>query len=468
MKTRTGRQRSKNQNDKQKPKRSPRKWRPIVLLCILALLFVGFWYRGGVSGIAISMAETSIKNWQLEPASKWLAFAERIGNSGKVQFLLARVARLNNDSELMREHLVKAHALGFPAAPLNREQSLLSMSYGEIDATLDSKAKQWIAEQPPDEGLVVDAYANGLAAQSRFDEAVRVLEEYERAFPEDPMVNFRLGVMNEHLRSSAKAEDEYKIALQKDPTYIRAAWSLARLRSSKNAPQEAIDILLPYEKGKPEIAVKTMLAHCYQQLGELERSRELFKAVAELGFKAGLESYSIVDDPPERFLAASELGVLDAKLGNWEEARKYLELALEVNPRDFVARNSYAQALRRLGLQEQAEKELVRITEERKEYDKITVLREQISQNQADVEARVQMGKILFKYESTRFGLFWIRSALTYDPKNKEANEFLGEYYRGKAETATSPTETTYYENRARFHFGQIDAEANYDATPKK
>ena len=467
MKTRTGQTRPKNSGEKRKTTQSPRKWRPIVLLCILALLLAGFWYRGGVTGIAIGMAETAIKNWQLESASGWLAFSEKLGQSSKVQFLLARVARLNNDPDIMRQHLVKAHELGSAAAPLNREQELLRISYGEIDSLLDSKAKQWIAEQPADLGLVVDAYANGLAAQSRFSEAALVLENYEQLYPEDPMVNFRLGVMNEHLRSSAKAEDEYRIAMQKDPNYIRAAWSLARLRSSKNAPQEAIEILKPHEKGKPVIAVRTMLAHCNQQLGDLDRSRELFKSVADLGFQAGLESYSLVDDPPERFLAASELGVLDTKMGNWEEARKYLELALDVNPRDFVARNSYAQVLRRLGLQDRAEKELARITEERSEYDKITVLREQIGQNPADVDARVQMGKILFKYESTRFGLFWIRSALTYDPKCTEAHQFLGDYYRGKAEAATSPTDVQYYESKARFHFGQLEDEATAPSTAK-
>ncbi len=462
MKTRSRRRTaSKNKSENAKANAaSSRSWRKPLLFGILALLFAGFWYRGGVSGVAASLADSAIKRWQLESASKWLDFADKLGESADVKFLLARVARLNNDPELMRQYLVEAHELGHRADPLNREQSLLSISFGEIDSVLDSKAKHWIAEQPPDEGLVVDAYVNGLAAQSRFSEAVEVLEAYEQSNPLDPMVNFRLGVMNEHLRNSANAEEEYKLALEKDPTYIRAAWSLARLRSSKNIPQEAIEILKPFEKGKATIAVRTMIAHCYQQMGDLERSRELFKSVADMGFEAGLESYRFVDDTPERFLAASELGVLDTKMGNWEEARKYLEMALEVNPRDFVARNSYAQVLRRLGLQEQAERELARITEERKEYDKITVLREQISQNRADVDARVEIGKILFKYESTRFGLFWVRSALTYDPKNKEAHQFLADYYLSKANESTNATDIKLYESKAKYHLGQIETEA--------
>jgi Tfp pilus assembly protein PilF len=164
-----------------------------------------------------------------------------------------------------------------------------------------------------------------------------------------------------------------------------------------------------------------------------------------------------VDEAPDRFLAASELGVLEVKLGNWESAKKYLELALEENPRDFIARNSYGQVLRRLGYHEEAEAELARITEERREYDKITVLRDQINQNQANTDARVEMGKILFKYESERFGLFWIRSAFAYDPKCKEAHQFMGEYYANQAQSATQPGEKQLYEEKSRYHFAQIE-----------
>ena len=101
-------------------------------------------------------------------------------------------------------------------------------------------------------------------------------------------------------------------------------------------------------------------------------------------------------------------------------------------------------------------KELARIVEERKEYDKITALRDQINQNQDNTAARVEMGKILFKYESERFGLFWIRSALTYDPKCRDAHQFLGDYYTQKAEHATSTGEKQMLENKAKYHLAQI------------
>jgi Tfp pilus assembly protein PilF len=283
------------------------------------------------------------------------------------------------------------------------------------------------------------------------------LEDYEKAFPSDAMVNYRFGVMNEHIRGTARAEREYSTALEKDPNFVQAAWRLARIKSGQNKPYDAIEILKEFQHGKQLLAVKTFMAHCYQQAGDLETSRDMFKVVAEQGHQATLSAYRAVDEVPERFLAASELGVLSVKLGDWEEAKKYLEMALEVNERDFIARNAYGQVLRRLGLHEQAEEQLKRIVEERKEYDKITLLRDQINQNQSNTAARVEMGKILYKYESEKFGLFWIRSALAYDPKCRDAHQFLGEYYAKKAEEVTSAGEKQMLENKSKFHFNQVE-----------
>ena len=437
---------------------SPRKFRLMILFAILIPLFIVFLFQGGVTGLSVSMAENALVRRKIDTANNWLSVAKKtFGGQARVEYLLARVSRMNGDFPQMMEHLVKANQLGFQPDLLDREQSLANLGIGEMDAALESKARDWIAEMPNDVGLVVDAFVNGLASQSRFPEASKLLEDYEKAFPGDAMVNYRFGVMNEHIRSNAKAEKEYRRALEKDPNHVQAAWRLARLKSGNNAPVEAIQILKRFDFGKQSLAIKTFIAHCYEQAGDLEKSRELFKIVADQGQAASLAAYRFVDEFPDRFLAASELGILEVKLGNWQEARKYLELALKENSRDFIARNSYGQVLRRLGYHEEAEKELARITEERREYDKITVLRDQINQNQSNTAARVQMGKILFKYESERFGLFWIRSAFAYDRNCKEAHEFLGEYYVNKAEKATQSHEKQLYEQKARYHLSQIE-----------
>jgi tetratricopeptide (TPR) repeat protein len=423
-----------------------------ILLGLLLVLASVFFYRGGFAGFAQTMASNALLKHDLPTAEKWIAIAQKIpGTGAEVEYLLAKKARLDKSFEEMADHLRAALKQGFDPELLQREQILANASLGEMDPMAESEIKRWIAQQGPELGDVVDAYANGLAALSRFEDATKVLEDYEQLFPGDPMVNYRFGIMNEHKRGNENAEKEYLAVLEKDPQHVQAAWRLARIQTGKNDPQAAIKILTKFDYGKQALAIKTFLGHCYQQLGNFDKSREYFKAAVEQGHDACQASYRVVEEVPERFLAASDLGVLEATLGNWEDAKRYLEMALEVNPRDFTARNSYAQALRRLGLVEESEKEFARIKEEREEFDKITVLRDRVNQNPNDTAARVETGKILFKYESERFGLFWIRSALTADPNCQEAHQFLADYY----ETKYAQTHNEIYRTKAdehRFH----------------
>jgi tetratricopeptide (TPR) repeat protein len=437
-----------------KPKTSHRKWLLLGALIVLGLIFL---YRGGVSGFANSMAESALNQRRLDSAARWLSLSQwGVGEKGRREYLEGKLARLNSDLKGMAGHLLNAHSHGFDPKLLDREQAIANMSLGDLTPELEAKAREWISQSPSDIGLLIDALANGLATQSRFEDAASLLDEYEKLFPNDPMVNYRMGIMNEHIRGTSRAEEEYVQALKKDPYHIQSAFRLARIKSGKNAPKDAIAILKTFENGKQALAVKTFMAHCYQQLGDMETSEKLLHEVVVHGHEAALEAYRVLDEVPERFLAASELGNLEVIMGKWDEAKKHLEMALEVNPKDFIARNSYGQVLRRLGLTEQAEKELARLAEERKEYDKITVLRDRINQKSDDTEARIQMGEILFKYESEKVGLFWIRSALTFDPKCQAAHKFLANYYAEKAQTAPA-AERQAYQHKAQYHYGSLE-----------
>lgn len=432
-----------------KPSGARRKW---ILVGILVCAVCIFFFQGGVVGFSNSMANNAMLARNLDSAQGWLNFSQRLsGDNAEIEFLLAKKCRLDRDLVGMSKHLTTAYELGFDKSLLEKEQTLATVSTGEFDLASELKVKKWIAEKGPDIGDIVDAYANGLATLSRFQDAAQILEAYEKDYPGDPMVNYRFGIMNEHIRGTAQAEREYATVLAKDPKHVQAAWRLARLKSGNNAPEESIKILEKFDYGKQSLAIKTFLGHCYEQSGDLEKSRELFKAAVDKGHDACQESYKVVEEAPERFLAASDLGVLEVKLGNWEDAKKYLEMALEVNPRDFIARNSYGRVLQRLGMEEQAEKEFARIKEEREEFDKITILRDRVNQNPKDTASRVQMGKILFKYESERFGLFWIRAALSQDPNCQEAHQFLADYYESKTQ-GTDSGDNEINRRKAAYH----------------
>ena len=86
---------------------------------------------------------------------------------------------------------------------------------------------------------------------------------------------------SERASSCELAENEYALAMKKDPSHAKSAWRFARLLCGRNKPEEAIKILNKIRNGPQELAVKTFLASCYFQMGEIEKSRILFR---ETGF----------------------------------------------------------------------------------------------------------------------------------------------------------------------------------------
>ncbi|MFO0942105.1 MAG: tetratricopeptide repeat protein [Pirellulales bacterium] len=430
--------------------------RLVVLFSLLVALLFWFLFLGGARNLALQRAQTNIYDWSVESAEWWLRVAEFFGKNGETVFLRARISRLNGDIDEFKSQLKEAHQLGIDPARLEREQEIHLLNIGEISPELEAKTEKWINESPPDVPLIVDAFVNGLASQSKFQAALRLLEAYEVVFPNDPMVNYRLGLIHEHSRNKAEAERQYNLAHSKNSRYFKAVWCLARIRSSSNSPQEAIN-LLKLHPPSAALAAKTLMAHCHEQLGDTETARTILTEVVNAGFEATQKSHRVIDETAERFLAAAELGVIETKLGNWENARKYLELALKANDRDFIARNSYSQVLRRLGLKDQADKELARIIEERAEYDKIAVLQDRIMK-ESGVEARVELGKILFKYESEKSGLFWIRSAISLDPNCLEAHQFLVDYFDKESQRPNSSEDLKKSsERRAKYHRGEVE-----------
>lgn len=410
------------------------------MLCI-------FLYNGGIAGIARTYAKTALLVNDAKRASPWIKIARSIGpETPELHYLQARAARLKKEYNVMATHLQAALSGGYNSEALAKEQCLALASLGELDPINESKIKKWIAQDGPDASELVDAYVNGLAALSRFDDASKVLEQHEVEYPNDPMVNYRFGLMNEHTKSNELAEKEYTEAMRKDPGHAKSAWRYARLLCGRNRPEDAIKILEKIRKGPQELAVKTFLASCHFQMGDLEKSRELFKEVVVADKQQCLDAFLSLDEWPERFLAASELGIVESNLGNYADAKMYLEMALADNPRDFTARSAYALVIRRLGDTEQANKELARVAAERTEFDKITVLRDKVNQDPNDAVSKFAMGEILFKYESERFGLFWIRSALTSDPNYKEAHLFLADYYKKKS------VENDVFKGKAEYH----------------
>jgi len=365
-----------------------------------------------------------------------------------MEFLSAKLARVRGDFQIMSVHLKSALDHGYDPRVLEREQVLALASRGQFDRDAEQKIRAWIAEKPADLSEVVDAFVNGLLSLARINEAGDILQSYEAEFPGDPLPNYRFGMINEHLSDTVMAEQEYRKALEKDPKHIRAIACLSRILAEKKNTDEAIRLLESINYGEQKLVVQSAIAKLRQSQGDIDISRDMFKDILKEGKGKIDQSSRVLGSVQVRFGVAAELGVLELESGNYEDAKKYLEMALDAYPNDFTAGYSYALVLGRLGMTKEADECRARIEKAQKALDRVTPLKIRLSKSESDVDARLEIGKIVMEYESVSAGIFWITSALAYDPGNIEAHQILADYYEGKrSESAAFGRQADYHKS---------------------
>lgn len=389
-------------------------------------------------------------------AEKWMGWSRYLSpKNANVQFLDAQLSRRQGHFEEMSILLQAAAKLGFDKQKLEHEQDLAMAAIGRFEEGVEERIQTRLEQNPPDADQILEAYANGLSVLSRFDEAITMLQIWEKTSPDDSLVNYRRARIHEHFHQTDEAELQYREALKKDPNFKKAKFHLARLLLQLRHPEEALKLYQECDEASVKIASTIGIANCYRTLGDLEKSRDMLRAVMSHSYDEVEKSYATFDEHPERYFGASELGCIETELGEFAEAKRHLELALDRFPLDSVGRYSYAVALRGLGLKEEAEKNFEITRAARAALDEVSTLQEILRKDPQDTAARLKIGKIILQHESERTGVFWIRSIFAYDPKNQEAHRTLAEYFEG----LKKPTEEQ--QKLAEFHRSFVTGQTN-------
>ncbi len=424
-----------------------RSWRPVGLLVLLACLLGAFFWAGGATGFANSMANSAISGKRLEAGEWWLGVSKFFSSTDAyADFLQGRIDRKRGEYETMMGHLKSALKKGFSPIRLDREQALATASLGRLTPDIEERLLRWLDEPDADFSEIVDSYANGLTAVSRFDDALELLRTWQSTDPLDPVANYRIARIHEHLSQPEDAEANYRKAIAKDPRYFKASYNLGRVLLDQRRSDEALTCFQKSAKGGSALAAKTGMAQCYKTLGENEVARGLLQEVVNSSYEDLQKSYQFVDETPARYVAASELGCLETELGDFPEARKHLELALKEFPLDSIARYSYAVTLRGLGMQKEADENFAITRASRAALDQVSVYQGKLRKDSQDTESRLAVGKIILENESERAGLFWLQSVFSYDPNNSDAHEAIASYFESKK------VRTPEDEKRAAYH----------------
>jgi len=408
--------------------------RAILLVTLFFLVSSIFVWSGGIAGLANAMASNALAKKNPVAADWWLSISKAISSDPYSDFLRARSARHQGNLELMSSCLKSAFDRGYAPRKLQREQTLALVNMGQMTGEMEQEINRWLSEPDVEVSEVVDSYSNALVSLSRFEEARKLLFAWERDNPLSPLPNYRLARIHEHLNEADLAEVEYRKSAKKSAKFVNAKYSLARLLLRQRRPAEAMEFYRECDLGPSALAAKTGMAQCYKSLGEIEKAQALLKAVLESDQLQIHRSFLAVDESPERFVAASELGCLETEIGHFSEGKEYLERALASFPLDSIARYSYAVALRGLGMKKEADENFERTRATRLALDQVTILQERINTNARDSASRIKIGKIILENESERTGVYWISSVFSYDPGNVEAHSALVDYYEGKSD----------------------------------
>lgn len=427
-----------NSKSPSRPPSASKRRRLISLLLVLIVALVVLWFSGGLVALANMSVRQALDKGEDEVAERRLAYAQVLSShSGETAFLEARLARHRGDYEKMARLLASARRWGYSEERIQREEMLAKAQVGQLDDALESKLNRWMGEAGSETREICAAYANGLAASSRIEEAQQILKAWQDDYPSDPRPAFRLGRIFDHQRRAEDALKQYELAHQRDPNYLPAVYCIARVLSEQRQVNEALAVLEASHEVHSSPAMQTLLAQCKKAQSKNAEAKQILENVLSLPTEAIAADYRRLESSTERLVAAVELGTMESAEGNFAAARKWLELAIEFNPRDMEARYAHAVALRGLGEKDKAEEEFAYVKRTREALASVNTYWDRIDANPRDTEARLALAKILLEHESKRNGLYWLKSILEYEPDNAEVVELLRKHAEA---TDSSPT----------------------------
>ena len=181
----------------------------------------------------------------------------------------------------------------------------------------------------------VNYYANG-----QYDQALTAFQTASRLNPEDPEIYYNIAstYQQQALRYQdpsllTKAETNYRICLQKNPTRettVCCYRGLATVLNQRKEEKQALKVLQEWEEKEPtSVEPKLEIAYLLEAQG---KNQEAADALTK-----------IKDWAPNDYRAFYKLGLVEEKLGNNAEALEQLRAAARLNPANQDIANKITQ-----------------------------------------------------------------------------------------------------------------------------
>ena len=357
---------------------------------------------------------------------------------------LGRTDSWDRDEPLIR-------AAGITRRRLEHERILIAAQSGGLEHP-EAALAELIRGEQVDGRDIFEAFTNGAVANYQVEEALYLLDSWDRDYPDDPLPCLIRGRIAEHRNDWDDAVRRYTAALQRDSSFGPAAYNLARVQLGRARLDAALQ---SYRSAAALLELPAPafvgMAHCLRLSNQLDAAETELNRVLPLSKAERILAWRIVGDTADSAVATPlmERGEICLARKQPLPAVASFEEALREQPWNSSIRFHLAAALRQAGRTADAEREYALVKQAREALAGLNLLLERVRAEPENPALRTELGNLFLKHISPKQGSVWLHSALRVDPGDAPAHESLARFYDGLS-PATPETRQLAADHRRR------------------
>jgi predicted Zn-dependent protease len=354
--------------------------------------------------------------------------------SGEVQFLAARAARMDGDIAAARKHLSNAKRLGWVGEAIDLETGLIQAQTDSLAVEYDHYLRKCLRENHPDAKYIAQVLAHRDYANFRLVDAARATEIWTERAPNSIKAWSLRGDVCDRARLRAPALEAYRKARELDPGNPAHLLSIARLMlGAKSPPDDVAALLEPALAASPDNNdLGILLATCRVEQARLDDATHLIDAVLER--------------QPDTLKALQLKGRIELARDRPDRALPPLRRAVALGPFEPDLLYMLMQTLNRTGPAAEAAAIETRLKKCKEDLERLGDTTRAIVADPADADLRSRAGEICLRNGLDKEGVQWLESALRIDPDHAASHALLAD----RAEKAGDPSAAARHRDRAR------------------
>ncbi|NQV25770.1 MAG: tetratricopeptide repeat protein [Rhodopirellula sp.] len=388
-------------------------WPGRLAVTVMLLVSLGATYEA-VIWLGYRHVREQIRNWHIASASDCLELLQKCSfDCIETRLLLARVARHEGRMKDVRANLISARGLGCPDQRILFEQSL-TLAYEGRMSDVERQLPGFLAGDPDDLPEVCNAFVTGYLRQFRFEDARRLIDVWQRDYPDDSQPGFHSGCIFQFEMRLNEAIVAFESALAIAPHRVEIRERLAVVLVQNLDFARAMNHyqwLLKLQPTNAEWLVGYGI--CLFRSGDAVRAREVLA-----------EAVTVAPKHREARLALVELAA-DAK--QYDDALRMARELYSETPNDYSTRYVLVRMLRTSGRMDEAVMHDEWIKKAEESFREVSSLTDQANRQPGDPRIRYEIAIRLIRYAKYAEAVGWLRAAHQLDPDSLEILDRLVE-----------------------------------------